>query len=130
MKILGVDYGKSKVGLAISDGSLPFPFKVIRFEDEKVLLEEILNIVRQEDIQKVILGVSEGKMRRCTLDFAVRLGKKLGDIPLVFQDETLTTREAQHLSIEAGIRRKKRHSLEDAYAAALILENYLGSSGR
>jgi len=48
-------------------------------------------------------------------------------IPIVFQDETLTTRRSQELSIEAGIKRKKRKALEDAYSATLILQSFLDS---
>ena len=46
-------------------------------------------------------------------------------IPVIYQDERLTTKESQRLSIEAGIKRKKRRTLEDAYSAALILQAYL-----
>ena len=48
-----------------------------------------------------------------------------GDVKIVLQDETLTTSDAQTLSREAGIKRIKRKSLEDAFAATLILQSYL-----
>jgi len=124
MKILGVDYGKSKVGLAIAESKLPYPFGVVRFKDEDVLLKKILAIVKKENIEKVVIGLSEGEIGKETLRFAKKLEKNL-TIPVVVQDETLTTYSAQMLSIEAGIKRKKRKELEDAYAACLILENYL-----
>jgi putative Holliday junction resolvase len=46
-------------------------------------------------------------------------------IPVILHDETLTTKEAQEKSIKAGIKRKKRRKMEDAYAASLILQSYL-----
>ena len=58
-------------------------------------------------------------------------GKKLEEdinISVVFQDETLTTKEAQDLSQKAGIKRKKRRELEDAYSASLILQSYIDNN--
>jgi putative Holliday junction resolvase len=127
MKILGIDYGKSKVGLAIADSKFPFPFGVIRFRSEDFLLRKIVDVVEEEKIEKVVLGVSEGRMKKETVVFGQKL-KRMLKVPIVFQDETLTSKEAQLLSLEAGIKRKKRRSLEDAYAASLILENYLERS--
>jgi putative Holliday junction resolvase len=49
------------------------------------------------------------------------------DIPVVFQDETMSSKEAEILSIQANIRRKKRRRLKDAYSAVVILQNYLDS---
>ena len=55
-------------------------------------------------------------------------GKRLKDkanLPVIYQDETLSTHDAQDLSIKAGIKRKKRRSLEDAFSAAIILQSYM-----
>ncbi len=124
MRILGIDYGKSKVGLAIAESSLPYPLGVVRFKTEDDLLDKILNIVKEEKIEKLVVGLSEGKMEKETLAFVAKLGERLS-IPIFLQDETLTTLEAQKLSIEAGIGQKKRKRFEDAYSACLILQNYL-----
>ena len=100
MRILGVDFGLRKTGFAIADGSLSEPYIVFRYRDLGVLKKKVKDIVQKE------------------------MEKNL-DIPIVFQDETLSTKRAQLKSIEAGVRRKKRKEMEDAYAAALILQDYL-----
>lgn len=126
MKVLGVDYGRSKVGLAIGEGSLAEPLKVIRYKDSKALDGEIKKIVEKEGFEKVVVGISEGKMAEETKEFVKRLEEKL-EIPVETFDETLTSQDAQALSIEAGVKRSKRKKMEDAYAASIMLQNYLDS---
>lgn len=118
MKILGIDYGRRKVGLAISEGVLAEPYKVIRYYDTRILGEKIRKIIEQEKIEKVVVGVSEGKMGEESEEFAGRLGAETFD-------ETLSTHTAQELSREAGMPRTKRKNLEDAFAAAVMLQSYL-----
>lgn len=117
-KILGIDYGRSKVGLAIADGTLAEPLKVIRYKDKNILLSEIKKIIENEEIEKVVVGVSEGEMGEESKEFAREFNAET-------YDETLTSQDAQFLSREAGINRKKRHEMEDAYAATIMLQNYL-----
>jgi len=123
-KILAVDYGKKKTGLAIAEGKLASPLLVIRYKSEKELFNRIQRIVDEQKIEKVVVGISEGKMGKQSKDFSLNLGKKLG-IPIETCDETLTTKDAQKLAIEAGIQRKKRKNLEDAFAATIMLQGYL-----
>jgi putative Holliday junction resolvase len=124
MKILAIDYGRSKMGLAISQGRLAEPLEIIRYKDIKKALKRITELVRKENIDKVVVGVSEGKMAKESENFAGRL-KKIINLTVETFDETLTSYEAQEFSKEANIRRKKRKLMEDAYAAAIILQRYL-----
>lgn len=126
MPTLGIDYGKKKIGLAIANGPLAEPLKVVRFKSEGEAIEKVRKAVEVEKVDKVVVGISEGKMGHESKNFSLSLREKLG-IPVETFDETLTTREAQKLAIEAGLQRKKRKKLEDAYAAALILQGYLDS---
>ena len=121
MKILGIDYGKRKIGLAIADGPLAEPWKVIRYKDKESIEKDVKNIAKEEGIQKVVVGISEGIMGEESKNFAQSLGATTFD-------ETLSTQEAQKLSREAGIGQKKRHEMEDAYAAAIMLQNFLDFS--
>jgi len=123
-KVLGIDYGRKKIGLAVAEGPLAEPYEILRYQDIKILVKNIRKIVETLKIEKVVIGISEGKMAEETKNFGKRLEEKIG-IPVFFQDETLTTQEAQRLAISAGIKRKKRRALEDAYSAALILQSYL-----
>jgi putative Holliday junction resolvase len=125
MKILGIDYGESKIGLALADddNKLVYPLRVLRFENLDDLKRKLKTIINDEAVGKIVLGIPEGRIKRSISDFAIILREEF-KLPLSFVDETLTTKEAQLFSIEAGIKRKKRKTLEDAYAACLILEKY------
>jgi putative Holliday junction resolvase len=127
MKILGIDYGRGKMGLALSDGPLAEPLKVIRYVDTRIVAEQIKKFITENGIEKVVIGVSEGEMGRESKNFSLSFGKMIS-IPVVTFDETLSTKEAQILSKEAGIGQKKRHQMEDAYAAAIMLQNFLDSN--
>ncbi|HCR35500.1 hypothetical protein A2130_01745 [Candidatus Woesebacteria bacterium GWC2_33_12] len=120
MNFLGIDYGKKKIGLATSEGKLAEPLRVIRYTDIKVLIEQIKQIVEKEEIKKIIVGISENNMGEESKSFASMIGAEIFD-------ETLTSQDAISLSIQAGINRKKRKKREDAYAATIMLQNYLDS---
>jgi len=126
MIYLGIDYGLKKAGFAISSGKLASPLKVIHFSSHLQLLQGILKIVEDEGVEKIVIGLSDGMTAQAAKSFSNMLEVETG-LPIEFQDETLTTKDAQRLSIEAGINRKKRQRLEDAYAATLILQSYLDS---
>jgi len=126
MRILAIDYGQKKVGIALATSRLTEPYKVIRFSSNNALIKELRKIIKEEQIEKLIIGVSEGEMGEESRRFGEKLKTEFR-LPLHFQDETLTTHDAQELSFEAGIKRKKRKEMEDAYSAALILQEYLDS---
>ncbi len=122
MRLLAIDFGLRKVGLAKSDGKLAEPYAVLRYQDEEKLINQLKGIIKKESIEKIVLGVSEGEMAQKTKEF----GGKLSEfIKVDYQDETLTTQDAINLAISSGVSRKKRKSMEDAYAASLMLQDYL-----
>lgn len=118
IKILGVDYGRRKIGLATFEAGLAEPWKVINVTSFEDALEKTSQIIKEEGVTKVVVGVSEGQMGNESKKFAEKLGAETFD-------ETLSTQDAQRLSIEAGIKRSKRQKMEDAYAATIMLQNYL-----
>ena len=126
MKILGIDYGRRKVGLAISEGYLSEPWKVLRVEHLDEALKKVTQIIKDEKIEKVVIGVSEGEMGKESKDFGMNLQQEL-EIQVDTHDETLSTQDATRLAIEAGMGRKKRNEMEDAFAASVILQDYLDS---
>jgi len=115
------------MGLAVSDGPLAEPLRVIRYSDTRVVAEQIKKIIEEEKIKKVIVGISEGEMGKESQNFSKNFSEMI-KIPVETSDETLSTQEAQILSREAGIHQKKRHEMEDAYAACIMLQNYLDFS--
>ncbi|OGM14463.1 hypothetical protein A2V80_00730 [Candidatus Woesebacteria bacterium RBG_16_39_8b] len=126
MRILAIDYGRKKIGLAVGDTETRFaePHSVIKFNTPEEAIDKVAKVSRVSKVSRAVLGISEGKMAEETKEFGEKLKEEL-KIPVVYQDETLTTNEAQVLSIDAGIKRKKRRALEDAYSATLILQSYL-----
>lgn len=127
MRILGIDYGKRKIGLAIADGPLAEPWKVIKVNSFNDAVQKVLQVSQVEQVVKIIVGISEGKMGEESRKFSQILSTKL-NVPIETFDETLTTQDAQALSKEAGIKRKKRRVMEDAYAASVMLQNYLDNN--
>jgi len=127
MKTLGIDYGRSKIGLALGVDSFAEPYKVIKYKDISELVKQVLQVIQVEHVDKVVVGISEGAMGIESKNFSLSLSKTLR-IPIETFDETLTSKDAQRLSREAGVPQKKRHDMEDAYAASIMLQNYLDSS--
>lgn len=124
MKLLGIDFGKAKVGLAISGGSIAAPLKVIHYESQRLLIVKLLEIIEQENITGIVVGISENLSETEAREFAELLAKHT-KLKIDFEDETLSTQEANFFAMEAGIRQKKRREMEDAFAASIILQRYL-----
>lgn len=122
MKILGIDFGLKKIGLALSEGELVEPLAVI--ENRSSVISRIVALCQHHKIEKLVMGTSEGKIAQKIRRFGKELSRR-SQLPVVYQDETLTTREAIAKMIEAGKRKKYRQKREDAFAAALILQSYL-----
>lgn len=124
MKILGIDYGQRRIGLAMSEGRLAAPLTVLTIKSQQQALQCIREIAEREKIDKIVIGISERRMAERTAAFARSL-KRLTHLSVVFSDETLTTQEAEEKMIEAGMSKKKRRVFHDAIAAALLLQRYL-----
>ena len=132
MKYLGLDLGKKSLGIAISDrtGLIATFYKNIRYEDENKLIEELLQIINKEEIDKIVLGYpknmdnSEGFRAQETKDFMNKLQTKV-DKEIILQDERLSTRMAESVLIGADVSRKKRKKVIDGLSAVVILKSYL-----
>lgn len=118
MNYLGVDYGRKKIGLALSNGVLAEPHKVIKVNSFDDAVRKVLQIIQILQIEQVVVGVSENLMAEESRKFADAINAKMFD-------ETLSTHDAQKLSIETGMSRKKRKLNEDAFAATIMLQSYL-----
>lgn len=127
MKILGIDFGLRKIGLSIGVSGFAEPLKVIRYKDTEDLIEKVLQVLQVEQVERVVVGVSDGQMAEMTKDF-VKAMQPFIHQTIILHDENFSTKEAIRLSIEAGINRKKRKGMEDAYAATIMLQNYLDSN--
>ncbi|SRR5260221_9845790 len=124
MNILGIDYGQKKIGVATAESPLAEPHSVIRVESFDDAVSKIVQVVKRLNPEKIVVGLSEGQMANESRRFGSVI-EQLTRIHVLFQDETLSSWEAQQKSIAGGKRRKKRKEMEDAYAATVILQSYL-----
>ena len=133
MRYLGIDYGKKRIGLALSDimGMMAQPYDIIEFKCLKNNIENILKIVKEKEVSCIVVGKpinmngSEGEMAQIVQDFVKEL-KKVIDIKIEMIDERLTTTQAERILVEeANVSREKRKSLRDKLAATFILQTYL-----
>jgi putative holliday junction resolvase len=127
MKILGIDYGRRKIGIAISEAGFAEPLRVLRVQNVDDAIKKVSQVVQDLQVSKVVVGISEGEMGKESKGFSLSLSKKLS-IPVSTYDETLTSLDAQRIAIEAGVSQKRRHAMEDAYAATLMLQQYVDSN--
>ncbi len=135
--ILGVDFGDSRTGYAVSD-ALGFSANTLETFSEKNMTkvaEHTAELVRSLGAEKIVLGFPKnmngtvGDRGKKTKAFAKLLGK-LVDCPIVLWDERLTTVSAHNLMNETNIRGKKRKDAVDKIAAAFILQAYLDSGAK
>ena len=128
MKYLAIDYGLKRIGLAVCDPSeiISSPLTVIKNSDK--LIDEIAKIIDSESVEALVIGLplnmdgSAGPQAELTKEFTDKL-KDTVDIPIHFQDERLSTFEAEQKLNAADI--KKTKAPIDAIAAAQILEDFL-----
>lgn len=127
MKYLGIDYGRKKIGLAMSEGKLSEPYQVIRYADYEKMIFHIKRIVEKQKVENVVVGMSENEMGEEIKKFVETIRYTLNPIPCAVQDETLSSHDAIEMSVASGMGRKKRKEMEDAFAASIMLQNYLDS---
>jgi len=134
MRILALDLGDRRVGVALSDplGLTAQGLPTIERRGRKALLEEIRRLVEAQGVERVVLGLPRnmdgtlGPRARETLAFADALAEALG-IPVDTWDERMTTLAAERALREGGVTGSKRRQHVDRIAAQLILEGYLES---
>lgn len=122
MKYLGIDVGLKRIGLAISEGKFASPWQIIEIKNFSDVVEKISKIIMEENFQKIVVGLPEGKMERNVTGFVNALKKRGFEVETA--DETLSSQKALEVMIEKGIPQKKRR-FQDDYSAAEILQNYL-----
>lgn len=136
-RILAVDYGTVRIGLAISDPNafLAQSLDVLRRKSDDDAIEQIALVVREREISEVVVGLplnmngSVGEKAQTCRQFALQLEERIR-IPVQLFDERLTTVAAQRSLIEQDVRRSKRKQVVDAVAATVLLQTYLDFRNR
>jgi putative Holliday junction resolvase len=125
MIILGIDFGLKKIGLAIAENDFPTPIAVIK--NDYLAVGKIASLCLKNEVEKVVIGLPEGKLARGARGFGNQLERKI-HLPITYHPEILTTQEAIAKMIEVGKSKKYRKEKEDAFSAALLLESFLASN--
>ena len=124
MRYLGVDYGLKKIGLAISEGSLASLYGVLDTQSLEEALNKIRGVIKKEEIERLVIGIPEsGENKKGVYSFIRRIKN---EVEVIEVEETLSSVKALELMKELGVSKKERQR-EDAYAAVLILQNFLDS---
>jgi putative Holliday junction resolvase len=134
MRILAVDYGHKRIGLAISDetGTLARPLVVLRHVSRVVNAAVVAERAAAHEVAKIVVGVSydeDGQLNTAGHS-AGRFAEALRlqtELPVLLWDESLTTQDARVARLAMGVSRKKRGGHLDDVAAAVLLQNYLDS---
>lgn len=132
MRVLAIDPGTVRLGLAVSDPSkiIAQPLTVLVRRSEAEDLRELAKLVEQHEVDEIVIGLPrtmDGKLEAAAKeaqDFGQRIENATGR-PVAYWDERLTTVAAERYLIEQGKRRSRRRQEVDRMAATLMLQGYL-----
>lgn len=123
---LGIDYGKTDVGLALADEETKIAFIYKALKNDKNFLQNLAEIIEKENVKTVIIGVPSYINREQTEYDSEKLGKLIEEnlkVEVEYQNEMFTTKMAQAKLIEKGVKGVKKY--DDQEAAKIILQEYL-----
>lgn len=134
MRLMGLDYGDRRIGVAVSDafGWTAQGVGIVEKRRDNGEDEAIAKLVQEHEVTEIVVGLPKnmngtiGPRGEICIAFAQHLQQKL-NVPVHLWDERLTTVAAERVLIEADVSRKKRKLVVDKMAATLILQNYLDS---
>ncbi len=132
MRVLGLDIGNKRVGVAISDelGIIAQPLETILWEGAELLAEKLRVMITDYEVETLVIGLpvhmsgKEGVEARNIRELADYLSSEL-DVTVDLWDERLTSVEAERILINGNIKRNNRKKNIDKIAAAIILKGYL-----
>lgn len=132
MKIMGIDYGDARTGIAISDlmCTIVGSATVVPSRNTDKAIADILQLIKENQVGEIVVGLpknmdgTEGSRAQLCREFADRLRQETG-LPVAMWDERRTTVEAHNILSAHNYHGKKRKETVDAVAASLILEGYL-----
>ncbi|EKF51752.1 Holliday junction resolvase RuvX [Lactococcus garvieae] len=133
-RILGLDVGTKTVGIAVSDllGMTAQPVETIKIDSDSgdFGFNRLAELIEEYKPSKIVLGLpkhmnnDEGIRAEASRSYGEKISAKFG-VAVEYQDERLTTMQAEKVLIDGGVRRKDRKKSIDKLAAVLILQNYL-----
>lgn len=134
MRILGLDYGSKRIGVALCDelGLTGQALTTIVWKNRNQVLDDLAGLVRDHGVEKIVIGYprrldgTEGIQCEKVNRF-VKLLEARFSLPVIKWDETLSSRAAEDMLIQFRMRREKRKKIIDKVAAGIILQSYLDS---
>ena len=132
MRILGIDLGEKRIGLALSDalGITAQGLPTIQVQAEQEICPKIMKIIQEKKVEQLVFGLpknmngSLGPQAKKVQEYAQKLGM-LANLPIDFEDERLSTVRAEQVLLEANQSRAKRKKSIDRLSAVIILQSYL-----
>ncbi len=135
-RILAIDYGKKRVGIAWSDELKIIATPLNALDNDGLLVEKVEKLIKENGIKRVIVGIpvrmggAKSELVKEIRNFVENLRMKVPGTDFIFFDESYTSKEAERIFIEKygkpAVRRKDKY-LIDSYSAALILQQFLDS---
>jgi len=131
-RILAVDYGEKRIGLAVSDelGITASPLMTLARRSDDETVRQIAQLASKLRVTQIVVGLprrtdaQEGEMERKVKAFAEKLRQAVS-VPVVLFDERFTTRIAEQVLLEADLSRRKRKQVRDRLAAVILLQSFL-----
>lgn len=133
-RVLAVDYGKKRVGLAWSDEMRLVVTPLKAFDNDETLMQRLISLIKENNVTEVVFGIpirmsgEEGEIAEEIREFAHELSKRVPGVVVDFFDESLTSKDAETLFRAKHGRHpvgKKDKYLVDSYSAAILLEEFL-----
>ena len=130
-RIIGIDFGLSKVGVAISDpsGIISMPLETIRYKNQKDLIERLKKIALEKNVKTLVIGYplnmnyKENSMTEIIDKFKVVM--ESNDFEIYLEDERLSSQYAKKIMIQQDIKTGKNKEMVDVLSASIILQTYL-----
>ena len=129
-RILGVDLGTDRTGVAVGSFGVAHPLKVVEANQEEEIVRQLAVIAMEENVREIVVGLAtsldgtEGPaaVRQRAIASQIEAATRL---PVHLWDERLTTSEAEGALIGAGVSRKERRAVIDKVAASILLQAYM-----
>ena len=136
-KVMGLDVGTKRIGIALSDFLLltAQPCETIDRQPEEKAVEKIEKICKQNSVTKIVIGLpknmngTEGVQAEDCKNFQEKKKKKMPDMEYIYEDERLTSRQAEGILALQGKKYTKNKGLVDLKSACIILQQYLDRAG-
>ncbi len=137
MRVLGLDIGEKRIGVALSDpdGIIASPLAIIEHKSDESALGQIVALARQYEVGHIVVGLPrslDGSLggQALSVEKFVKLLEGLTDVPVTRWDERFSTVAANRMMAESGVKKRKKKEKRDSLAAAFILQGFLDREKR